>query len=342
MAGQGFLLTEKLDSHNMNLLMRLFRHRNGIWYAEISRQKRVSLKTRDRAQAQALYRKLKKAVLDGRLAALQGRLPDKNLADFAEEYLEFSRKTQARSTWQNNRTALGHLLTVLGARARLAQIDRRTLEIFLADLPVSIISRNTYLRHLKAAFARAVAWGYLRSNPGQGLKQIKDHRHLPRYLEREDIQRLLAAETDPRYARLWRFLVLTGCRRSEALQLQARDIDWPRQVIHVRRTKARREKLLPITSALAELLRDLPQVGRHWPWQPDAASHRFAKIARRAGLAHVRLHDLRHTFASHLAMAGVALQTIQALLGHEDIKATQIYAHLSESHLREAAGKLKI
>lgn len=66
-------------------------------------------------------------------------------------------------------------------------------------------------------------------------------------------------------------------------------------------------------------------------------THSFHKTALKAGLK-CRRHDLRHTYASHKAMAGVDLYTLKELLGHKDIKATQIYAHLSAEHLKKAAG----
>jgi site-specific recombinase XerD len=82
------------------------------------------------------------------------------------------------------------------------------------------------------------------------------------------------------------------------------------------------------------------RIGPLFPWTPDAVSHHFLRTAKKAGLSKVRLHDLRHTFASHLAMAGVDLYTIKELLGHHEIKTTMIYAHLSSAHLDQALTKL--
>ncbi len=87
---------------------------------------------------------------------------------------------------------------------------------------------------------------------------------------------------------------------------------------------------------LATLNRD---VGKLWPWQPDSVTHHFQRTAKAAGLS-CRLHDLRHTYGSWLVMKGVPLYTVGKLMGHQDAKTTQIYAHLSQSHLEEAAGKL--
>jgi site-specific recombinase XerD len=95
-----------------------------------------------------------------------------------------------------------------------------------------------------------------------------------------------------------------------------------------------------ITPAIADILEELGgEVGKLFPWSPDGVSHHFMRTARRANLK-VRLHDLRHTFASHLLMSGVDLKVVGDIIGHKDLKATQIYAHLSQSYLDEAILKL--
>ena len=74
-------------------------------------------------------------------------------------------------------------------------------------------------------------------------------------------------------------------------------------------------------------------------WQGDTISHYFKKFAKKAG-TNSKLHDLRHTFASHLALKGETLRTIQELLGHRDLRTTLRYSHLTRSHLRKASNKL--
>jgi site-specific recombinase XerD len=108
--------------------------------------------------------------------------------------------------------------------------------------------------------------------------------------------------------------------------------------ITVGETKNRVPKVIWITPELDALLRNMPEVGRLFTWEPDTVTHAFHRVALKAGLK-CRLHDLRHTYASHKAMAGVDLYTLKELLGHKDIKATQIYAHLSAEHLKKAAGQ---
>ena len=72
----------------------------------------------------------------------------------------------------------------------------------------------------------------------------------------------------------------------------------------------------------------------------DQISIAFRRACKRAGIAHFRFHDLRHTFASHLTMAGCNQRTVQHLLGHKDPRMTMRYAHLSDAHLNQAVKTL--
>lgn len=324
----------------MRIFMNLFL-RGKIWYVRINSRRRISLGTTDAKEAQRLFTQLKRRWLAGKLAHLENRPPDKSLADFLEEYGEYSCRTKARSTWRADELALRKLIDALGSDQPLARITRKDIDTWLSQLTVRTTSKNVYLRHLRAAFNQAVAWGYLKESPLKGVKEFRTQRARPRFLTNEEIARLLAAEPDHRFTALWKFYLLTGCRRGEALQLQARDINWSRKEITVTNTKTKVPKTIRITPALAEVLAGLPQVGRLFPWSADFVSHHFLFTARAAGL-NCRLHDLRHTFASHLAAAGVDIYTIQKLLDHTEIKTTQIYAHLSPGKLEEALNKLTI
>jgi integrase len=324
----------------MKISMNLFR-RGRKFYVRLNSRRRISLHTEDPKEAQRLFSELKKKWLAGKLAYLENRPPDKTLADFLAEYGEFSCRTKARNTWRADELALRKLIDALGPDTPLARITRKDIDTWLSSLAVANTSKNVYLRHLRAAFNQAAVWGYLKESPLKGVKEQRELAAPLRFLTQEEIARLLAAEPDPRFKLLWQFYLLTGVRRGEALQVQAKDIDWPRRLITVRDTKHKRPVYIRITPALEPILAALPQVGRLFPWGADFVSHHFHATAARAGLD-FRLHDLRHTFASFLVMSGVDLFTVQKLLNHSEIKTTQRYAHLSPAYLEEALAKLKI
>jgi len=325
----------------MNLCMvNLRQHKNGVWYVHYSRIDRKSLGTKDKALAQRLFRRARKEYLEGKVTALEGGPPPKCLVDFWEEYEEHRFKTARPMTCQTDRQAFRVFRRALGDDTLLTKITRKQIEQAMGKLTVSPTSANTWFRHFKAALGTAVAWGYLKANPCRGIKQLTTQEDFPRFLTEAEFDRLLEAEPDPRFRLFWQFQVYGGARRSESLRITAQDIKWPLNRINLGRTKNGKPKAIILNDHLRVILAELNQdVGRLWPWQPDSVTHHFQRTAAAAGLA-CRLHDLRHTYGSWLVMKGVPLYTVGKLLGHQDSRTTEIYAHLSSSHLEEAAAKL--
>jgi integrase len=328
----------------MKIIMRLYQRDNGYWYVSFSRTKRISLGTKDKALAQRLFRRAKKEHLEKKITVLGGGPPKKTLKEFADEFLEFSFKTKKRFSYQTDKQAFRRAISFLGGDTPLTRINKKLIDSWLAQMSQEVkrTSANTWFRHFKAAISKAIEWGYITDHPCKGIKQLRIQRGFPRYLTKDEVNRLLEAEMDQDFRRLWKFMVLAGCRRSEALQITHKDINWQQHRIDIGVTKNGEPKFIVITDDIAEIIREIPaEVGRLFPWKPDSVTHHFERVARAAGLKY-RLHDLRHTYGSWLAMAGVKLQVIKDLMGHQDIKTTMIYAHLSQAHLEEAAGKVRI
>lgn len=328
----------------MKIIMRLYQRPNGFWYVAFSRTQRISLGTKDKALAQQLFRRVKKEHLENKITVLGGGPPKKTLQEFADEFLEFSFQTKKRFSYQTDKQAFRRALSFLGPETPLTRINKKLIDSWLAQMgqEVKRTSANTWFRHFKAALSKAMEWGYIKDHPCKGIKQFRIQKGFPRYLTKDEVNRLLQAEMDQDFRRLWRFMVLAGCRRSEALQITHRDINWQQRRIDIGLTKNSEPKFIIITDDIAEIIREIPaEVGKLFPWKPDSVTHHFERTARAAGLK-CRLHDLRHTYGSWLAMAGVKLQVIKDLMGHQDIKTTMIYAHLSQAHLEEAAGKVRI
>jgi integrase len=328
----------------MNLLtmVNMRQHPNGVWYIHYSRTKRRSLLTKDKALATRLFRRLRQEYLEGKISALDGGRPFKALVDFWEEYEEYRFKTARPMTCQTDKQAFRVFRLALGDDTALSRITRQQVEQVLAALGqrVSPTSANTWFRHFKAALSKAREWGYLKANPCEGVKQLRTQADFPRFLTEDEFARLLEAEPDPLFRLFWQFQVYGGARRSESLGITARDVNWNLNRIDLGRTKNGRPKFIVITDKMLQILQQLNQdVGRLWPWQPDSVTHHFQATARAAGLT-CRLHDLRHTYGSWLVMRGVPLRTVQILMGHQNHKTTERYAHLSQDYLEEAAGRL--
>ena len=328
----------------MNLLtmVRLRQHPNGTWYCHYSRTNRKSLHTKDKALAERLFRRARAEYLENKITALAGGPAPKSLIDFWEEYAEHRFQTAARFTCMADKQAFRVFLKALGPDTNLSRITRRQVEQALANIAqtVSRTSANTWFRHFKAALSKAVEWGYLKINPCLGIKPLRVQAAYPRFLTEEEFARLLAAEPDPLFRLFWQFQVYSGSRRRESLAITAKDIRLDLNRIDLGRTKNGQPKAITLNGHLLQILQQLNQdVGKLWPWQPDSVTHHFHRTAQAAGLQ-CRLHDLRHTYGSWLVMKGVPLYTVGKLMGHQDQKTTQVYAHLDAAHLEEAAAKL--
>lgn len=209
-------------------------------------------------------------------------------------------------------------------------------------------------------FARLNGY-YLPEDPTVGISPMKAApKKVIRFLTDPEVDTLLAVCPTRAYT-IFLTAVDTGLRRSELAAFDWTWVEWHRGVIRIKQrngyeTKSHLERDIPMTDRLRDHLSKLtgPHVGPVLfpPSARDVKAGRtigrfydfilreLRDLIRKAGLAPFTLHDLRHTFASRLVMRGVDLFTVSKLLGHADVKTTQIYAHLAPGHLQQAIALL--
>ena len=273
------------------------------------------------------------------------------LAAFIRElYLPFAKST--KRSWRTDETVLRVQIIPLLVGLPLDKIT--TLAI--AELLTQLRSRayapgtiNRVLVLLRFMFNLAKKWNVpgSQNNPTTGLKPLPERLH-ERFLSREEVERLLAAlEVDSNQvaARAIELLLLTGARRNEITQARWEHVNWATRTLLVPCSKTGRPRTISLNFAALDLLRSTPRnpnspyifpsprTGRpspslHFPW---------TRIRRQAVLADVRLHDLRHSFASFLVNSGISIYVVQGLLGHSMVRTTQRYAHLTDETLSDAA-----
>ena len=328
----------------MKISMRLFKrydknNRFLSWYAELERGKPKSLKTKDEKEARRLYNRLKRAYLNRKIEVLTG-VCSKTLGDYYDEFISWSENAQTRSTFRANRLALDKLIYHAGRSIKLDRISPRHIDLIVAEEKskgLSPASINNYIRHAKASLNKAVEWQYIKTNPLSDVKQISEPERLPKFMRKSDISHFLANMKDVNLRRLVVAYIATGRRRSELLNLKWKDVDLKNKLYTVS-GKGNRTKTFPINrlfySVLVSINKSEDRVFYHWK-HPDTVSHIVKEALVNAGFSNLNLHSLRHTFASIKATEGKTLRQIQELLGHKDIKATQIYIHLTEDHLAE-------
>jgi integrase len=324
--------------------MRLFQRENGIWYVEFGRGKKRSLRTRNKAEAIRLYNRIKREYLSGRLLILkEGQKTP--LSEFTANYLEWAHENLAHSTYRKRAYILGRFRESVGDLF-IQNLSTRHLDQYIAGLLATGVSRNTantHIRHLKAAFTKAVDWELLKEHPFTRYKLLKVQQKPPAFLLPNQIEKVLNVIDSPEWRFIFKLFVYTGMRLGEVANLYWRDIDLRRGVITVRKAKNYQSRVIPIHPKLREELEArYPAVGKLVRYSKDYIYHRLKRYFVEAGFPELRVHDLRHTFASLMVMAGVDLKTVQELLGHQDYRTTEIYAHLAPDHLHDAIRKLPL
>lgn len=176
------------------------------------------------------------------------------------------------------------------------------------------------------------------------LQRPRKPKVLPVILSKEEVKRLLEATANRKHRALLTLVYSAGLRIGEALSLKLNDIDSRRMLIHIQGAKGKKDRYTLLSHKFLTELRDYyrtyrPRVylfegqkgGRY---SVTSARQVFQRSVRKAGITKkVRLHTLRHSFATHLLEDGVDIRYIQSLLGHNDPKTTMIYTHVSESHI---------
>jgi len=176
---------------------------------------------------------------------------------------------------------------------------------------------------------------------------MKEDNVKERYLSTAEAQRLYEVLTRSENVMLRYIipmLILTGARKREVLDARWEDFDFERRLWRIHTTKLGKPRFVPMSDGVINLLESVPRHNCDWVFPNPKTLKPYVSIyyswdsaRREAGLGDVRIHDLRHSYASFLVNAGRTLYEVQRLLGHTQIKTTQRYAHLSQDTLLAAA-----
>ena len=284
---------------------------------------------------------------------------DKKIADYIPQFLSYVRVHVKPSTTKRYVQIIYHLETFLTTLedppAKLSHITPPVIEQYKLHRldfvkPQTVNYELTCLHHF---FRYAMEMKYIQSNPTQEIKKIrKPQRKAPRFLTKEEILKLESNCTQ-NLLDIIKVLLNTGMRWGELQNLEWEDVDWNEKVLHIRIKEdwspKGGERKIPMNDTVRTILGNVPKK-INWVFTTKTGSQvrqqgtwtAFKLACRRAGIENATLHTLRHTFASHLIMAGVDLATVSKLLGHKDISTTMIYSHLSPNHLERAVGKLRL
>lgn len=265
--------------------------------------------------------------------------------DFMDEYLSHIKSN--RRWWKREVSRL-NILKKHFKKFLLSEITPFHIEKYKAKwrATVSGAGVNRELALLKAMFNKAIQWGFVRmENPVQKVSYCPE-RQMERILSDEEAERLIwnsGKSLRPVVVTALR----TGMRKSEILAVRWADVDFKRRYIRVERSKNNRSRKIPMNSALRDELSKLRRNDSEYVFTQIKSSERLRCVAsafktacKHAGLNRLRFHDLRHTFATNLVMAGSDLVTVKEILGHSDFSMTVRYSHPSDKRKMEAVEKL--
>lgn len=199
----------------------------------------------------------------------------------------------------------------------------------------------------------AVERGYLERNPALGVHKAQE-KHCERFLSAAELKALGSAfdalqRHHPQAIAILRLLLLTGCRSNEIAGLTWDEVDLNSAVLRLRATKTG-ARVVHLSNAAVRVLASVPRKAStsfvfpatrgqgHYKGTPKV----WRRVLTKAGLAHLRIHDLRHTFASTGLANGASLEVIAKLLGHREIRTTARYAHLADDHVRGALERISV
>jgi integrase len=333
--------------------MFLSKRSNGIYYIFYDQPngKRTCISTKAKNKNDAL--KFLSDFQNNLRLASESKVIPIDLKTFSFDYQKFSEKFHTAKTHYMVKIIFEQFEEHLG-NSSLSEITSRDCEIFIyKKASVSQYTAQKYLAHLRAAFNKALAQGYILDNPFRKIKNFKIPESLPKYFADEEFQKLLDVVEDSDLKDLILFAINTGLRQMELITLEWDQIDFSSRTLildnQVNITKSKKVRNVPLNKSALEILVERNKevkAGKIFTYKEaainqDFISKKFKKLVVKAKLnTDYNFHSLRHTFASRLVQKGVSIYEVSKLLGHADIKTTQIYAHLRSDDLRNAVERL--
>ncbi len=325
----------------------LWKRPNGVYYVsweESGKTRRKSLSTADKRIAATKFNHFQRQLIAGKVKPISDGIAE-SFFDFCDEFLEHVEASTSGATYVQYSGALKKARSSWG-NVPLTHITARHIDTLITDLsreklkPPTI---NKIIRHVKAALSKAYKWEYIK-HPVAFPKKIKEETAL-RFLSIDQLRALIGKIDDQEFADYCLFSAYTGMRSGEIARLKWSDVDNPEGFLRISpKQKNKHESRIPINSharSILERRKTETAAGKIFRFSCLTwISQKFKIATVKAGMPTARFHDLRHTFGSHLAMAGQNLKAIQDLMRHESISSTMVYAKVSPEYLKEASEKL--
>ncbi|MHB1665448.1 MAG: tyrosine-type recombinase/integrase [bacterium] len=332
--------------------------RGKIYWCEFifdGKRHRYSCKTADKKVAEEVENAIRGEVVRGNFNLPQKYKPKPVFEEIFVNYIQ-SLSNNVKRTIENKVSISNHFLPVLKKKniTDITQSDIKEYQL-KRKLEVIVMPRNLNKRESEISFAYlnkeililsnffnyCIEKDLIEKNPCAGIKKLNTLSRL-KTLSDKDIDKLIAGATNKLTKDLISFLIYTGCRKGEALNLKWDDADLQNNVIAIKGTKTKYDRYIPISKPLKALLtgiekhRDCLYVFNKNGTKLSDFKRSFHTACKNAGLKDMHIHDLRHVFASKMVMGGTSLYITGELLGHKTTQMTKRYSHLVPETLRKA------
>ena len=278
-------------------------------------------------------------------------------AFFQDEYLPYV--TPRKRSWKRDEELYRLRIKQVFGHLRLDAITRQEIQTFHTAIlteGLSPASADHHVKLLRQSLNLAIEWDMLDKNPAAKVPLFNVDNKVEHYLDDEQLGKLLAVLRDPKSPRsvcqIALFLLSTGARLNEALCAKWADIDQATRVWRIPATvsKSRKIRVVPLNDSALEVLAELDTEGQfehlfvnRQTGKPYTTIMKvWSRLRLKAGLPFLRIHDLRHMYASFLVNSGRTLYEVQACLGHSDPKVTMRYSHLSSKSMQDAANSASL
>ena len=313
----------------------------GTWYVKYSVDGRQKLKRGFKTKREALAFEAKQKTAPGTDAGY-------TFGDVAESYFKY--RNQAESTEIRQRGILKNYVPITALK--YAKLNRGVLMEWYLELSrngLAPVTKNLVLRIVKSIFKYGREF-YDLPDYAAGLKPFKKEKKEMQTWTAEEFSRFIGSVSLTYYRAYFTFLYWTGCRMMEGARIRYEDLDGNR--VHIKGTKNQSsDRWITLPDALVAELR--PALERCTPESPYLFSdteplsnttiyYAFKRAIRDSGVKEIRVHDLRHSFATNMIASGAEVLAVSKYLGHSDVTTTmRVYAHLMENQEKEMVQKIE-
>lgn len=298
-----------------------------------------------RKDAEKIIAKKKTEIVENRYLDIRKEPEPVKFYDFAKDYLKSVKPKRKKENYRRTVSLMRQLNKVFDSKD-LHKMTQKEIEDYqtMRREKVKPATINREIALLKTMFTKAIEWSKVKDSPAKKVKLLEGEIKRVRFLMPDEIQTLLSNCAD-HLKPIVTAAVHTGMRKGELLNLKREQVNFEQGFITLTETKNNERRDIPIDETVKATLESIKGEGSYFFADKNGkplgdVKTGFSMALKRSGIRDFRFHDLRHSFASNLVMAGVELNVVGELLGHKTSVMTKRYSHLSPAYKKRVVSIL--